>query len=120
MQALWLILILPGLVFAYVAILRPLLGRISAFQQFYAGANTFWQKVWAVCGNSLTIAGHYILGGLSAGLVFLDSIGSLIGDPDLKEQVQNLLQSNPKVLGYVTLAISILTIFFRIRSLTKG
>ena len=119
MQLLWAILIVPGLVFAYVAILRPLLGRIPAFQKFYAAANGFWQKVWAICGNSLVIAGHYIFGGLSAGLVLLDSIGSLIGDPDLKEQVQNLFQSNPKVLGYVMMAISLITILFRIRSIIK-
>jgi len=119
MQVLWLILILPGLIFAYVVILRPVLRKVPAFQRFYSDADTFWGKAWALCGNSLTIAGHYVIGGFSAMLVFLDPIGNLIGDPELKSQVENMLQSNPKALGYFTFAISVLTIFFRIRSMFK-
>ena len=115
MTLLWLVLIVPGLVFGYAIILRPILRKVPAFQKFYADSDTFWGKVWALCGNSLTIAWHYIVGGVSTLLVFLDPIGQLIGDPDLKAQVQDLLQTKPKVLGYVTLGISILTIFCRIR-----
>lgn len=114
------VLIVPGLIAAYALILRPMLSRIPAFQTFYANANGFWAKVWAWCGNSATIAWSKIVGGVGAGLALLDPISTALGDPDLKTQATNLLQSNPKVLGYFLMGVSLITIFARIRSIGKS
>jgi hypothetical protein len=53
-------------------------------------------------------------------MALLDPLARVVGDPDLKEQVTSLLQSNPKVLGYVTISISLITIAVRMRSIAKG
>lgn len=120
MKLLLLILILPGLVVLYALVLRPLLHRIPALAKFYADADGFWAKVWAICGNSTTLAWSYIVGGIGSAFALLDPISSVLGDPDLKTQVANLLQSNPQVLGYVTIGISAITIAARLRSIGKA
>ncbi len=116
----WFLLIVPGLVTGYALILRPLLRKIPAFAKFYAEADGVWAKVCALCGNSLTIAWGYLLGGIGWSLAFLDPIASLLGDPGLQEQVTGVLKSNPQILGYVMFAISLITILARIRSILRG
>lgn len=120
MHVLILILIMPGLACLYALVLRPLLHRIPAFQKFYADADGFWQKVWALCGQSVTIAWGWLLSGIGTALAAIDPIASALGDPDLKGQIGNALSSNPKVLGYVMMAISFITIAARLRSIAKG
>jgi hypothetical protein len=114
------LLIVPGLVTAYALILRPMLHRIPAFANFYAGADGFWQKVWALCGNSLTVAWGYILGGVGTSLALLEPLSSFLGDPGLQGQVTDALKSNPQVLGYIMTGISLITIAARVRSILKG
>lgn len=122
MTILWLILIVPGFACLYALILRPLLHKIPALATFYAEADGFWAKVWAYCGNSLTIAWSYILGGIGSLFALIDKLGPLVGDPDLnlKQQVQDGLQGNPKIAGYVLIGISLLTIITRLRSIGKA
>lgn len=120
MAALWLVLIVPGLTVAYAMILRPLLHKISAFQKFYSEADGFWSKVWAICDKSATMAWGYILGGVGSALTLLDPIATALGDPDLKSQITGFLQSNPKYLGYFTIAVSVITLMARLRSLSKA
>lgn len=115
----FLILILPGLVAAYALLLRPILSRIPTLQKFYANADGFWGGVWAWCGNSLTILWGKVLGGIGLGLTLLDPIAALVGDPDFKAQVANLTVS-PKVAGAIAIAISVITIAARLRSIVKG
>ena len=115
-----LVFIIPGLIVAYALFLRPFLCKIAALQAFYAGANGFWAKVWAYCGKSVTIAWAYLLGGLGSAMAMLDPLANAVGDPDLKDKVTSLLQSNPRVLGYLTIAMSIITIAARLRSIAKG
>jgi hypothetical protein len=116
----FLALTVPGLIAGYALILRPFLHRIPAFAVFYAEADGFWAKVWALCGNSLTVAWGYVLGGIGSSLALIEPIGSLLGDPGLQEQISNALKSNPQVLGYVMFGISIITILVRIRSILKA
>lgn len=113
------IFILPGLMVAYALILRPLLRKIPALQKFYTDADGFWQTVWAYCGKSITVAWGYLLGGLGSALALIDPLASAVGDPGLKDQITTALQSNPKILGYVTIAISVITIAARLRSISK-
>lgn len=115
-----LILILPGLLAAYLMFLRPRLKAYPAFAQFYAEADGFWAKVWAICGKSLTMAWSYIL--MAVGAVFdqIDNIATTLGDPNFKQQVTTLIGSDPKVIGYFAMVVSAVTIATRLRSIAKG
>ena len=117
---LFLFVILPGLVAGYALILRPLLHRIPAFAAFYAQADGFWSTAWAYCGKSLTVAWGYLLGGAGAALTMVQPIATMLGDPELKNQIAGALQSNPQVLGYVLFGISVVTIAARLRSIMQG
>lgn len=113
----YLALILPGLIVAYFLFLRPVLHALPQFKKFYDEADGLWQTVWAVCGKSVTIAFAYFIQVLSWSLQWMDPIASFFGDPELRDQLTVLLQANPKVLGYILMAISFATIAARVRSL---
>jgi len=119
MWLIWLLLIVPGLICLYALIIRGLLHKIPALQKFYAEADGFWAKVWAICGNSLTMVWAHVIGGIGSALELLDPVASAVGDPDFKTQVSNALQANPKILGWVLIGISTVTIVVRLRSITK-
>lgn len=115
-------LITPGLIVLYALVLRPLLRRIPAFAAFYAQADGFWAKVWAMCGNSLTVLWGYVLGGIGAAFSVADHVAAAAGDPNLnlKQQVTDALSNNPQWLGYAVTAISVLTIIARVRSIGRA
>lgn len=118
----WLILIVPGLACLYALLLRPLLHKIPAFQKFYAEADGFWAKVWAMCGKSLTVLWSYILGGMSAAIGLLDKLSPILGDAqvaDIKAKLTDAI-ANPKVLAYLMGAISLITLAARLRSFMKA
>lgn len=119
---LWVLITAPGMIVAYALILRPILHKIPAFKSFYDNADGFWAKVWALCGNSVTVLWGYILGGIGSAFALVDQLGPMLGDPslNLKQQVTEALQSNPQYLGYALTGISVVTILARIRSMTKG
>lgn len=114
------ILVLPGLFALYFMFLRPRLAAYPALKDFYAEADTFWQKVWAVCGKSITMAWSYAL--MIIGGVFnqLDNIATTLGDPNFKQQVTEFLHADPKALGYFAMVVSAVTIAARLRSLAKA
>jgi hypothetical protein len=115
-----LLLVLPGLIAAYLILLRPVLKAMPALKAFYDEADTFWQKAWAVCGNSLTMVWSYFLmiaGGL---LNQVDNIAATLGDPNFKEQVAQIIGTDPKALGYFAMTVSAVTIAARLRSIAKG
>ena len=114
------ILTLPGLLAAYFIFLRPVLSAMPAMKEFYADADTFWQKVWAVCGKSITVACSYFLMLAGALLNQLDSIAATLGDPNFKQQVVDFLHSDPKMLGYFAMTVSAVTIAARLRSIAKA
>lgn len=116
----WAILILPGLVAAYFMILRPILKGIPALAKFYAEADGFWAKVSALGGHSATIAWSYAVAGVGFLMQWVEPIATALGDPDLKSQITNTLQTNPKVLGYVLMGISAVTLAARLRGLAKA
>lgn len=112
--------ILPGLIFGYFFFLRPVLKAIPAFKTFYAEADGFWAKVKALSGNSLTIAWGYFMAAVGFIGTWLEPLGNMVGDPEIKTQITNTLQANPQVLGYVLMVISAITIVARLRSITKS
>lgn len=115
-----LLLIVPGLIAAYVMIVRPIMHRVPAFANFWREADGFWAKVWAVCGKSVTMAWSYALMALGVGLSQLDGIAATLGDPNFKQQVADLLHSDPKYLGYFTMLVTAVTIASRLRSIGKA
>lgn len=115
-----LLLILPGLLAAYFMFLRPRLKAYPALAAFYAEADGFWAKVWAICGNSLTLAWSYALAAIGFLLNQLDTIATTLGDPNFKQQVGDFLHSDPKYLGYFAMVVSGFTIASRLRSIAKG
>lgn len=116
---LWLILIVPGVACAYYFLLRPVLHAIPALKTFYAEADGFWAKVWAICGRSVTVLWGLFLTGIGTVFQWLDPIATALGDPDLKAQVMEALKDNPQYLAYVMMGISAITIAARLRSVGK-
>ena len=117
---LWLFLILPGLLGTYFIILRPVLHAIPALKSFYDEADTFWGKVWALTGRSVTVIWGLFLTGLGAVFQWLDPIASAFGDPELKAQVMEALKNNPRYLAYTMIGISTITIIARLRSVGQS
>lgn len=117
----WIILaaVLPGLIVGYFLFLRPVLHAIPAFKEFYAEADGFWAKVWALCGKSVTMAWAFFLQAVSWALQWIDPIANMVGDPDLRQQITESLGANPKLLGYLLMAISFITIAARLRGFAK-
>jgi len=115
----WL-LILPGLVAAYFMLLHPILRGIPALAKFYRDADGFWVKVRALGGHSATLAWSYLVLAIGWLLQWLDSVASLAGDPDFRSEVTNALQADPRILGYVLMGISAITIAARMRSMGRS
>jgi hypothetical protein len=113
-------LILPGLACLYFFVMRPALAAMPQFKKFYSEADGFWMKVWAVCGKSATMAWSYILAGIGMAVQLIDPVASALGDPDLHNQVTNALASDPKILGYFAIFVSVVTIASRLRTITKA
>lgn len=115
----WL-LILPGALAAYLMFIRPMARAMPELKGFWADADTFWAKVWVICGKSITMIWSYVL--LLAGGILnqIDNIATLLGDPNFKQQVGDLLHADPTALGYFAMVVSAVTIAARLRSLTKA
>lgn len=113
----FLALTIPGLVVAYALFIRPELHAMPRFKALYDTADGFWAKVWALCGKSLTLAFSYVIQGLSWALQLADPVASFFGDPDMRQQLTETLQADPKILGYVLMFISAITIAARLHGL---
>lgn len=119
-MAMWMLLIVPGAICAYAFVLRPVLAAMPQFKKFYAEADGFWAKVWAVCGKSATMAWSYLLAGIGVLVQFIDPLAAALGDPDLHNQVTNALASDPKILGYFAMAVAAITLASRLRTIGKS
>jgi hypothetical protein len=115
----WL-LILPGLVAAYFIFLRPVLKAFPALRNFYAEADGFGAKASALSWHSATVAWSYFIALIGLGMGWIEPIATALGDADIKAQVTDTLQANPKVLAYVLMGISAVTIAARLRTLAKA
>ena len=120
MSMIWFVLIVPGLVVAYVLFVRPVLRALPALKAFYAQADGFWAKLSALGGHSVTIAWGYFMTAVGFAATWIEPLGNAVGDPELKNQITSMLQSNPQVLGYFMMAVSAITIAARLRSIGKG
>lgn len=114
------ILVLPGLLAAYVIFVRPWLHALPAIKDFYAKADTFWGKVWAIFGKSTTIVWSVIVAVAAKLFDYIDPLATLLGAPDFKEQVLTLFKDHPEYIGYFAMVVSGVTIAARLRSIAKG
>ena len=117
---LWMIFTIPGLICAYAFWVRPVLAAMPALQKFYAEADGFWAKVWAICGKSATMAWSYFLAGLGMLVQFIDPLAAAFGDPDLHNQVTSALSSDPKILGYFAMGVAAITLASRLRTIGRN
>lgn len=115
----WSIFIIPGIIAAYVIFARPVLRALPALKAFYAEADTFWGKVWALFGRSATVVWSFAVAGASMAFDYVDPLAALLGAPDFKAQVMALLKDNPQYLGYFAMLVSGITIIARLRSIAK-
>ncbi|MCV0384906.1 MAG: hypothetical protein K5821_00510 [Nitrobacter sp.] len=115
----WVLFIIPGLIAAYVVFARPVLKALPALKRFYAEADTFWGKVWALFGRSATVVWSFVVAASSVAFDYVDPLAALLGAPDFKNQVMTLLKDNPQYLGYFAMLVSGVTIVARLRSIAK-
>lgn len=115
----WFLLIIPGVTAAYVIFIRPVLKATPALARFYVEADTFWGKVWALFGRSMTVLWSLVVAGASLAFDYIDPLAALLGAPDFKNQVMTLLKDNPQYLGYFAMLVSGITIVARLRSIAK-
>ncbi len=115
----WFLLIIPGLIATYVIFARPVLRALPALKSFYAEADTFWGKVWAMSGRSVTVVWSIVVAGASMAFDYVDPLAALLGAPDFRSQVMSLLKDNPQYLGYFAMLVSGITIAARLRSIAK-
>jgi hypothetical protein len=103
----------------YVFLIRPYLKSIPVVAAFYAEADGFLGKVWALVHRSATVAWSYTL--LLGGTVFnqLDNIATALGDPDLKTQVSTFFSADTKAIGWFLMGTALVTLAARLRSIVK-
>lgn len=75
-------------------------------------------KVKALCLNSVTIAWGYLLALLGVLLQVVDAASDVLGDPAIKDEVAAAV-GDPTWSGRALLAISIVTLAARLRSIRK-
>lgn len=75
-------------------------------------------KVKTLCFHSLTIAWGYLLALAGLLLQLVDAAGDVLGDPAIKDQVSEVV-SDPAWAGRALLAISVITIAARLRSIRR-
>lgn len=80
-------------------------------------AGSFWQRTLKAGRESATIVWAKIVI-IAAGLVaVLDRIADLAGDPSLTAQIQQY--ATPQIAGYVMIAIMLVNVWARLRTLGK-
>jgi len=90
--------------------LRPVLRGDAAVQEVLCRGRWLLGKVWAVCGKSATLAWSYILVGIARWCSSSIPWRAAARRSRPQESVTNTLQADPKILGYVMMAISAITI----------
>ena len=120
---LWLfILVLVAMIAAYVLVLRSLLHKLPMLAGFYAEADSFWAKVWALFGRSATVAWGYLITAAATAMQGLSELAQILGDPslDLKAQLIEILKDYPAVVSGIGIAFGLITIVVRLRTIGRS
>jgi hypothetical protein len=78
-----------------------------------------WERMKACCLHSLTVAWGYCLALTAIAMQAIDTIAEGLGDPSLRDQISAAI-GDTKTVGRILLAISIVTIIARLRSIRKA
>jgi len=78
-----------------------------------------WARIKAGCLHSLTMAWGYCLACVGAVMQAIDTIADALGDPNLRDQISAAI-GDAKTVGRILLAVSIVTIIARLRSIRKA
>lgn len=116
----WWMLFLFFLLIGGYLVIRPMLAAQPQFREFYARANTLWEKAWVFAWNSATVLWSYLLAAFGFLSSQLDHFATLLGDPEFKSQISNVIGADTKTLGYVMMGIAFVTFAARMRSITQG
>jgi hypothetical protein len=120
---LWLfLLLLVTAIVAYVLMLRSLLHKLPLLAGFYARANGFWAKVWALFGRSATVAWGYLVAASATVMQALSELARVLGDPslDLKSQLIEILKDYPAAVSGIGIAFGLITITVRLRTIGRS
>jgi hypothetical protein len=76
-----------------------------------------WQKIWAACGRSATIAVGYI--GAVLGILYanLDNLAGVVVDPSIVAWVHSVIDSHPVIAKYTFAGFGAIVILARMRSM---
>ena len=77
------------------------------------------QKIKGICLSSLTIAWGYCLALAGVALEVLDYMEDPLSDPEFRNQIATAF-GNSRTAGCILLAISLITIVARLRSLRRA
>lgn len=116
---LYAILIIPGLIAAYIIFVWPWIKALPALKEFYAEADSFRAKVWALVGRSTTVVWSILVAAVANAFSYIDPLATLLGAPDFRDQVMTLIKNNPQYLGYFAMLVSGVTIAARLRAIIK-
>lgn len=76
-------------------------------------------RLKAICLNSMTIAWSYCVALAGALASVIDDLADLLGDPGVKDQIGAAI-GDVKMTGRILLAISVVTIIARLRTLRRS
>lgn len=78
-----------------------------------------WTKIKTACWGSITMAWSYILSAFGTVLSNIDSLATVLGDPNLNQQVTSVI-GDAKAVGKWLLAVGIITAVARLKSLVTS
>lgn len=79
-----------------------------------------WDKLKAACLRSLVVAWSYVLGAASLAMQKVDDFAALFGDQSFGQSVQNIIGTDPKVLGKWLGIVAMVTIASRLRGIVAA
>jgi hypothetical protein len=77
-----------------------------------------WERIKALCLNSLTVAWSYCLAFAGAAMQIVDTFADALGDASFKDELSAAI-GDTRTVGRILLGISIVTIVARLRSIRK-
>lgn len=82
---------------------------------YLASTGTVWERLLAASQNSATILWSKLVAAIGALVAGLDFVADYLDAPDVKSTLQGMV--NPKYVGGFVLAVALITIAARMRSL---
>lgn len=91
----------------------------TVYSGYRSSTGTTLQRLRAGARGSATLLWGKFCVGLSAVVTWADSIADMLGQPDAKQYINDAI-GNPKIVGAIMLAVSLVSMWSRLRTLTKA